>query len=150
MKTAGGQCIEWQGREAASAMRAELRFLGAEEHTSSSALPAVFVLTPEQPKVDVGRDVASSEAGLRLDSPHQKLMISRAHARISFAPAHRDKDGRSIPGQWRVADLGSTNGLLFNGCRVMEAKVARSEPCLNADLLCMLMLVLLRSCRTGM
>ena len=108
-------------------MRAELRFLGALEQ-ASSGLPAVFELTSEQPTVDVGRDVPAG--GLLLDSPHQALMISRTHARLSFAPAHV-KDGRSIAGQWKVADMQSTNGLLFNGCRVMEAKVGcEIEKCL--------------------
>ncbi len=101
-------------------VRAELRFLGSAEHTCPG-LPAVFALNSEQPTVDVGRVV--SGGGLVLDSPHQTLMISRLHARLSFAPPHVDKEGRSVPGHWRVGDMGSTNGLLFNGCRVMEAKV---------------------------
>ena len=128
-------------------VRAELRFLGAAEHTCPG-LPAVFALNSEQPTVDVGRVV--SVGGLVLDSPHQTLMISRLHARLSFAPPHLDKDGRSVPGHWRVGDLGSTNGLLFNGCRVMEAKVTRTRSELPVHPpVRLLTLVLLRSCRTG-
>lgn len=101
-------------------VRAELRFLGAAEHTCPG-LPAVFALNSMQPTVDVGRVV--SGGGLVLDSPQQTLMISRMHAWFSFASPHLDKEGRSVPGEWRVCDLKSTNGLLFNACRVMKAKV---------------------------
>lgn len=115
-------------------MRAELRYLGVPEHASSS-LPAVFELRPEQhPTVEVGRDVQTSAGGLLLDSPHQQLMISRTHARLSFSPAHLDKDGRPIAGQWKVTDMQSTNGLLFNGCRVMEAKVMKKQSKLNESI----------------
>jgi hypothetical protein len=49
-------------------VRAELRFLGAAEHTCPG-LPAVF--NSEQPTVDVGRVI--SGGGLVLDSPQQTL-----------------------------------------------------------------------------
>ena len=74
-------------------VRAELRFLGAAEHTCPG-LPAVFALNSEQPTVDVGRVV--SVGGLVLDSPHQTLMISRMHARLSFAHHHLDKEFRGL------------------------------------------------------
>jgi len=73
--------------------------------------------------LDVGREVT----GLVLDAPQQKLMISRRHAQFSYIPKHLHKDGKTAEGQWMVTDLQSTNGMLFNGCKVMEAKLTNND-----------------------
>jgi len=73
--------------------------------------------------LDVGREVT----GLVLDAPQQKLMISRRHAQFSYIPKHLHKDGKTAEGQWMVTDLQSTNGMLFNGCKVMEAKLSNND-----------------------
>ena len=49
---------------------------------------------------------------VHLESHHQRLMVSRKHARISCAAGATS---------WRVVDQDSTNGLQHNGRRVKEA-----------------------------
>jgi hypothetical protein len=67
-------------------------------------------LTP--PGIVVGR---GTEADLRINDPG----VSRRHAEIRVQP--RDPESRDTGVS--VVDLGSTNGMLVNGCRVQQATV---------------------------
>jgi pSer/pThr/pTyr-binding forkhead associated (FHA) protein len=53
----------------------------------------------------------SSECDVRLEDPN----ASRQHARIS-----------AVDGDWKLEDLGSTNGVLVNGARVAGSTPLRS------------------------
>ena len=77
--------------------------------TTPIALDAsqVYVVGREEPETGEGKFI-------KLDSCEQVNMISRQHAEIRFA---RDK------GVWTIIDLKSTNGLLVNGRRVLEAQL---------------------------
>ena len=60
-----------------------------------------------------GREPSEGCELVCLQSSAQPQMVSRAHAKMSC-----------IGGEWRVVDLGSTNGVLLNGRRVAEAMLA--------------------------
>ena len=51
-----------------------------------------------------------------LDSESQKLMLSRQHAKLQYTPCG-----------WQLLDLESTNGVLHNGIRVLEALLQHGD-----------------------
>lgn len=70
----------------------------------------VDTLSFDRPILNVGK---LSTSNLRLDDPN----VSRKHAVIE----------RREGGEWRITDLGSTNGTLVNGKRVVQAVLASGD-----------------------
>ena len=98
----------------ATSVLAELRYQG--EAPPGDGLPAVVVLDPTQRhSLDVGRQ---SDCSIVLDSPAQALMISRRHATLTCDAS---------TGQWKLTDLKSTNGVLYNGIKVTEANLSNND-----------------------
>jgi len=75
-------------------------------------LPSIWLL-PGRTYL-AGREPSEGCELFCLQSSAQPQMVSRAHARMSCTAG----------GEWRVVDLGSTNGVLLNGRRVAEAMLA--------------------------
>jgi len=78
----------------------------------SDLLPSIWLL-PGRTYL-AGREPSEGCELVCLQSSAQPQMVSRAHAKISCTAG----------GEWRVVDLGSTNGVLLNGRRVAEAMLA--------------------------
>ena len=93
---------------------AELHYQG--EAPPGDGLPAVVVLDQTQRhSLDVGRQ---SDCSVVLDSRAQALMISRRHATLTCDAS---------TGQWKLTDLNSTNGVLYNGIKVTEANLSNND-----------------------
>ena len=97
----------------AARTRAELHYHG--EAPTGDGLPAIVVLDPEESVVEIGRE---DGCGILLDSPAQKLMISRLHATLSYD---------QVRGQWKVMDRDSLNGILHNGVKVKEQYLSDND-----------------------
>ena len=101
-------------RAGATSVRAELHYQG--EAPPGDGLPAVVVLDPTQRhSLDVGRQ---SDCSVVLDSRAQALMISRRHATLTCDAS---------TGQWKLTDMQSTNGVLYNGIKVTEANLSNND-----------------------
>ena len=61
----------------------------------------------------------TEDVGLILNSPIQPGMISREHARLEFVFEHA---------HWKLVDMNSMNGCLYNGVRVKESKLSGKIP----------------------
>ena len=61
----------------------------------------------------------TEDVGLILNSPIQPGMISREHARLEFVLEHA---------HWKLVDMNSMNGCLYNGVRVKESKLSGKIP----------------------
>jgi hypothetical protein len=61
----------------------------------------------------------TEDGGLILNSPIQPGMISRQHARLEFVFEHA---------HWKLVDMNSMNGCLYNGVRVKESKLSGKIP----------------------
>ena len=121
------EVVQHEPKFSVARCRLELRYSGGA--TPGPGLPERFVLDPEvTPFYEIGRLPADSVSLYRmfLDSKQQELMISRLHARfvnVSVWTAASPTCERF----WKITDLGSTNGCLWNGVRVKETKLSDGD-----------------------
>ena len=106
-----GPAADVQDAAAAAHAAAELQFCGtpACPRAPVDLLPSIL-LRPGREYI-VGREPSDGHEWVCLQTEAQPLMLSRQHATISC----------TVRGEWRIIDLGSTNGMLLNGRRSAEA-----------------------------